>query len=154
MRYFVVSEDGGKFGPAEVPLLNQWIEEGRLLPEMHLQEDGTNHRVIAASVLGLDFNEHGEAPVGRAPVMAMERETAVASPVSDLALAFSMVVVTLCLAPVQVVLGYLGIFTAILGCMASLKAKERMDSLGGPALILNLLAFTVWLAVHLMVGLR
>lgn len=54
MRYFVIAPDGQKYGPADVPTLNQWIREGRLNPQMMLEgEDGS--RMVATSVAGLMF---------------------------------------------------------------------------------------------------
>lgn len=54
MRYFVIAPDGQKYGPADVPTLNQWIREGRLNPQMMLEgEDGS--RMVATSIAGLMF---------------------------------------------------------------------------------------------------
>lgn len=158
MRYYVVAEDGSKYGPAGVTLLNHWIEEGRLLPEMILEEDGSHHKVTAASVQELDFFERSEAPVA-APVKAamsttMVHEDSTTAILPEVTIAFAMAVLTVCLAPVSAAIGYLGVFTTLLGLMAALKAKDRSDALGGPAMIVNLLAFVVWLSAHVIFALR
>lgn len=54
-RYYVVAEDGQKYGPADMVALNRWIREGRLLPTMFLEEEGTGMRVVASMLSGLDF---------------------------------------------------------------------------------------------------
>lgn len=63
MRYFVIAPDGNRYGPADVPTLNTWIAEGRLLPNQSLEEEDTGARVIASQIPGLIFNPIGpEAP--------------------------------------------------------------------------------------------
>ncbi|MFQ3586708.1 MAG: CD225/dispanin family protein [Fimbriimonadaceae bacterium] len=54
-RYYVVGEDGQKYGPADLVSLNRWIREGRLLPSMFLEEELTGMRVAAGMLSGLDF---------------------------------------------------------------------------------------------------
>ena len=55
MRYFVLANDGQKYGPADIPTLNQWIVEGRLLPNQMLEDEASGTSVIASSVAGLNF---------------------------------------------------------------------------------------------------
>lgn len=55
-RYYVVGEDGQRYGPADLATLNRWIRERRLLPSMHLVEESTGLTVLAGMVAGLDFN--------------------------------------------------------------------------------------------------
>ncbi len=45
MRYFVILPDGRKFGPADEPLLLQWMHEGRINRDMDLQEEGSDVRI-------------------------------------------------------------------------------------------------------------
>lgn len=54
-RYFVLAEDGQVYGPADIPTLNQWILEGRLLPTTLLQPEGTTLKIAASTVQGLVF---------------------------------------------------------------------------------------------------
>lgn len=60
MRYFVVTADGQKFGPADVPTLQQWANEGRLLANSMLEEEISGNRVQASAVPGLNLG--GPAP--------------------------------------------------------------------------------------------
>lgn len=63
MRYFVISDDGNKYGPADMGTLAQWAGEGRLLSHQFLEEEGTGRRVAARDVSGLTFGA-GAAPGG------------------------------------------------------------------------------------------
>jgi hypothetical protein len=55
MRYFVVADDGSRYGPADVATLNSWIQEGRLLPATLLEDESSGARIAAAAVSGLIF---------------------------------------------------------------------------------------------------
>jgi hypothetical protein len=55
VRYYVVSQDGQKYGPADIPTLNAWIVEGRLLPTNLLEDEASGQRVTASSVAELNF---------------------------------------------------------------------------------------------------
>lgn len=59
MRFFVVLGDGRKFGPADVPTLNQWIKENRLTPDSILEEELSGAQQPALELRELDF---GSAP--------------------------------------------------------------------------------------------
>ncbi len=55
MNYFVISNDGQKYGPADVPTLNQWAQEGRVFPTSMLEDAATGARVPANQVPGINF---------------------------------------------------------------------------------------------------
>lgn len=55
MQYFVIGEDGYKYGPADVLQLNSWIIEGRLTPTSRLEQVGSGVQVYASTVPGLNF---------------------------------------------------------------------------------------------------
>jgi len=55
VRYFVIAADGNKYGPADIPTLNSWIAEGRLVATQILEDEETGARVEAARVMGLNF---------------------------------------------------------------------------------------------------
>lgn len=61
MSYFVVADDGNKYGPADVATLNQWIQEGRITPESSLQNEATGEMLRAQSVSGLVFQSQPAA---------------------------------------------------------------------------------------------
>lgn len=53
MRYFVLDPQGAPFGPADLPLLNQWAAQGRIAPGTILVEEGTGRQIPAISLPGL-----------------------------------------------------------------------------------------------------
>jgi hypothetical protein len=58
--YYVIFPDGQRFGPADVPTLNQWIVEGRLQPTSSVEDATTGQRMMAAELMGL----HWPVPTG------------------------------------------------------------------------------------------
>lgn len=50
LRYFVIAQDGNKYGPADVPTLKVWMSEGRLQMDTWLEEEGTGRRLVAQTV--------------------------------------------------------------------------------------------------------
>lgn len=64
IKYFVIAADGQKYGPADVPALNNWIAEGRLQPTTMLQEENSTLQVEARGVPALKFVAR---PVGTQP---------------------------------------------------------------------------------------
>jgi len=54
-RYFVLADDGTKYGPADVATLNQWISDGRVHHQTLLEQEGSGITFRAAAVAGLIF---------------------------------------------------------------------------------------------------
>ena len=55
MNYFVISNDGQKYGPADVATLNQWAQQGRVLPTSMLEDSATGQQIVANQLPGLMF---------------------------------------------------------------------------------------------------
>jgi len=55
VRYYVYAPNGQRFGPADLPTLQMWIHEGRVLPSSMLEDEMTLARMPASSVAGLTF---------------------------------------------------------------------------------------------------
>lgn len=55
MRYFVYAPDGQRYGPADVPTIQQWVSEGRLLPTSLMESEISGERCAASTVPGLIF---------------------------------------------------------------------------------------------------
>jgi hypothetical protein len=55
LRFFVYAPNGQKFGPADVPTLQRWIDEGRLLPTSMLEDEITLAQMPASSLSTLRF---------------------------------------------------------------------------------------------------
>ena len=53
MKYFVLASDGQRYGPADVAVLNNWIQEGRLYPSSMLAPEAGGEPVLASTVVGL-----------------------------------------------------------------------------------------------------
>ena len=159
MRYFVLAEDGKKYGPAETALLNQWIGEGRLLPDMQLEEEGTHHPVVAASVSELDFYALEGAGKGTFDgTMFIVAEGVHVEPQEtvevDLILAFAAAGFALLLAFTTPIISLIGVMAAVLGLAAAFKAKDRGHPAGSAALAMNMCALAVWAivrALHMLI---
>jgi len=54
--YYVIGDDGNRYGPADLGTLQQWIIEKRLTPETQLQDSESGDRMGAATVPGLNFS--------------------------------------------------------------------------------------------------
>ncbi|MBS1704717.1 MAG: hypothetical protein JST40_02500 [Armatimonadetes bacterium] len=59
MRYYVVMPDGQKYGPADVDMLTQWANEGRLTPGTTVEVDGSGQRLSAQQVPGILWPNYG-----------------------------------------------------------------------------------------------
>ncbi len=55
MKYFVIAADGQRYGPADIPTLNQWIAEGRINAQTLLGDEAGEPPVVATLVPGLEF---------------------------------------------------------------------------------------------------
>lgn len=67
MKFYVIANDGGKFGPADIATLNQWIQEDRIYPDTQVESAETGMRQTARDVPGLVFAAPAPAPGGAAP---------------------------------------------------------------------------------------
>lgn len=55
MQYYVLGPDGSRYGPADLATLQQWVNEGRVLPTTHLQSVSGGNIVPAQYVQSLTF---------------------------------------------------------------------------------------------------
>jgi hypothetical protein len=55
MGYYVLGDQGQKYGPADVATLNQWVAEGRVLATSMLEDETSGTRMAASAVRGLQF---------------------------------------------------------------------------------------------------
>ncbi len=53
--HYVYGENGAKYGPADLPTLQQWVGEGRIAPATVLEDSLTGMQISAGSLPGL-FN--------------------------------------------------------------------------------------------------
>ncbi len=73
--YFVVGEDGNRYGPADIDALVQWAREGRIVSSTVLVERGTERQVSASSITAIDA-ELRRAEGDSGPKVTIERDTA------------------------------------------------------------------------------
>jgi hypothetical protein len=55
MGYYVLGDQGQKYGPADIATLNLWVGEGRVVPQTMLEDEVSGGQIAAASVPGLQF---------------------------------------------------------------------------------------------------
>lgn len=53
--YFVLDQQGNKYGPATVSQLNEWAREDRVLPSTMLEHAVSGERIAASAVSGISF---------------------------------------------------------------------------------------------------
>jgi hypothetical protein len=175
MRYFVLAPDGERYGPADIPTLNEWAASNRLFGSSKLVEEMSGALVTASSVQGLVF---GPAPSAAGPMQprAPMQPPAPGAPMQpiqpvapgagyarpgqaysatitddgkkDLLMAFGIAVG----APILSLILTWGIVFAAAGVQLSWKAMKKGQKLGMLALILNVIAIPV--AIYMRFGLR
>jgi hypothetical protein len=57
-KWFVIAPDGKKYGPADLPTLQRWVDEGRVTPQTMIEEEIGGRRFFANTLPGLTFR-HG-----------------------------------------------------------------------------------------------
>jgi hypothetical protein len=68
LAYYVIGQDGGRYGPADIAQLNQWALENRLSPSSMLEEEGTGSRIVASQLAGLWFPaQNPQGPLSSGP---------------------------------------------------------------------------------------
>lgn len=78
MKFYVISSDGRKFGPADVQTLNQWVRENRLNRDTMLENADTGQQLHARDVPGLQFGA-AAADLGGADTALKAGEKPIAS---------------------------------------------------------------------------
>jgi hypothetical protein len=139
MRYFVIGDDGQKYGPADVATLNSWITEGRLLATTLLENEATGERVAAQALPGLAFDAVGiptripptATPPSGPGYSAYPRPGYTEDTSNDMLKAWIFCVLGLCCCPI--------VFCS-LGYLAGKRANEKGNPAGRTAMIANVVA--------------
>ncbi|MGV3618609.1 MAG: hypothetical protein ACO1SV_25075 [Fimbriimonas sp.] len=147
MRYFVIGDQGQKYGPSDTAGLNQWIGEGRLLPTTILEEETSGMRSAASAVPGLQFapaappaypmGTHATAHTG-AYTPPTYSEEGIGPALLGIGLGLLSPIVTYFIG-----IGGLICFTSGLG--ASWRVKDERPALAYAGLALNVGAGVFWL---------
>ncbi len=158
MGYYVLGDQGQKYGPADIATLNVWVSEGRVLPGTMLEEEVSGGKIAAASVAGLQFQPAAppQGTVYQAPAasnyprydQAPQYQPNQYSPTSDTA-GKSDFTLALVLAIVSPILSFLlpigGLISAGYGIRAAFRAKDNGHPMAILVIVLNILAICVWL---------
>jgi hypothetical protein len=135
MRYYVLDANGNRYGPADVPTLNAWVQEGRVSSAMLLEEEGSGIKVQASSVPGLVFQAAPPfAPPGQ-PYAGYTRPGQVASGGSgDITAAYVLGIIGFCCGPLSAI----GLF------FANRARKNEVPGALAPY-ILCIVSFSLWI---------
>lgn len=55
MGYFVIAQDGNRYGPADIATLQQWVREGRIAPNTTLEDEFTGTQIRASLLPELSY---------------------------------------------------------------------------------------------------
>jgi len=55
MGYYVIAHDGDRYGPADIPTLQQWVREGRIAPNTTLEDEFTGTQIRASLLPELSY---------------------------------------------------------------------------------------------------
>jgi hypothetical protein len=58
MAYYVIGDQGQRYGPADVTVLNVWISEGRLVANTILEDEASGSQIFASTLTGLQFDPY------------------------------------------------------------------------------------------------
>jgi hypothetical protein len=158
MRYFVLSDDGGRFGPAEIATLATWVTEGRILPTTKLEEEGSGAKMAASGVSGLSFSPPPPGPSSaKGPAMSASpnnpysasyaQNSQAPSEEGKTEVIFSWVLGGLSFVLCCVGLGWI---LAGIGAFLGYRAKEKGHRSGQAAMIFNIIVATIMFLIFVV----
>lgn len=56
-KWYVIAPNGQRYGPADLPTLQKWTDEGRVTPQTMLEDDIGGRRFFASALPGLVFRQ-------------------------------------------------------------------------------------------------
>ncbi len=149
MGYYVLGDQGQKYGPADIPTLNQWIAEGRIVPHTMLQDEASGGMIAASTIPGLlflptaspvssNYPRYNQAPQYQAPAYTSSSGSSDNGPIT---LAFAMALVSPIL---SFFLPIGGLLTAMWGIRSAIRAKDNGHPLGVIAIVACGVAIAFW----------
>jgi hypothetical protein len=142
MRYFVISPDGQRFGPADLDTLNQWSREGRIGPPTLLQAE-TGGATFAASLLdGLSF------PAAAIPPSFANYQRTSGLTTDDGSKDLRQAWIAGILSPILSFMCIFGLAATLFGFGAGLKAKQKGQAAWIYPIILCSVDLVLWIAVR------
>jgi hypothetical protein len=158
VRYYVISGDGQRYGPADLATLNQWATEGRLLSNQMVEDEASGVRMVASSVPGLTFpqQQNYQAPPSygpQQPYQAYPRggPSGAYGGQGDITQAWVFGVLGLCCC---------GLLFGILGLNAANRAEQAGNPNAKAPKIFNIVVLVIWAlgavaqAISLAAGIR
>jgi hypothetical protein len=154
MQYYVIGDDGQKYGPADVATLSSWATQNRVTAATQLEEVGTGRVVSASQVPGLTL---GPTPVSNPsytnpPAGGVYQQPMYAQPApnsSSLTVSYVLAVLGLCccfLFPIG------GIFMANKAKQEGNPGAQTAMIVNVVCLVLGIIGFVSWLAMRAAVG--
>lgn len=152
-KWFVVAQDGKKYGPADLPTLQKWADEGRVTPQMLLEEEVGGRRFLASALPDLTFRQGvaganpwaqppGASPYPRAGYYAPQTTTAGSG---DLTAAWILMILGfLCCIPLSFVAIYFADKAQRAGNPGGQTAKIVAIILAILAVLANILTFALF----------
>ena len=158
MQYFVIAPDGQKYGPADVPTLNHWAEEGRIVSTTMLEDAATGQIVPATQLPGLMIvptapisanyqNPHAAYPRGPAGGMFDNGD-------NDVRTAWTLAIIGLCMSFVMgICCSFLAIFNvfSILGIVFSSNAKKKGNPNAKNPMICSIVGLVIGPAIFVII---
>ena len=138
MTYYVVAPDGQKYGPGDVVTLNQWAQQGRVLPTTVLEDASTGARFAASQVPGMTFAPAPANDFAQPP--SYQQYPRMGYGVSDngdsdyqKALIFGILGLLCC----PLIFSSIGIYFASLGVIAAALVYEHLEARRGDVASVN-----------------
>ena len=162
MGYFVVGEDGQKYGPADVNTLNLWIKEGRILGQTVLEDQSTGFQSPASAVPGLQFPVAAPPPAGPPPPSAgpYQNPPIYQAPNNQYSRPYSQptystssqsnstIMLAFGAAVLSPILSFFlpigGLISAMFAIRTAVRAKDEGHPLGVVAIVVSALAIAFW----------
>lgn len=147
MRYYVVSSDGQKFGPADLNTLKEWVQQGRIDGSTMLEEEVGSARMAAIGIAGL-FPQG--ATIGPYSAPRPDNQTVYRRSPESLEKAVRVSYVCAALSFLAAIGGLLiweicvaAVFIAVYGASESKQANDAGLAGGQVGLILNAIALVI-----------
>ncbi|MDR3691772.1 MAG: hypothetical protein P4L46_20500 [Fimbriimonas sp.] len=148
MGYYVLGDQGQKYGPADVDTLNLWVTEGRIVPHSMLEDEVSGGQIVASSIRGLQFPMIAPPSASPAPPYAQTPQYRPQSYVMPTTVDHGPIVLAFAMAVVSPMLSYFisfgGLITAGIGLRSALRAKNNGHPLATLAIVACALAMGFW----------
>jgi len=153
----MLAPTGERYGPADVPTLNQWVAEGRLFATSRLMEEMSGDVIVASTLPGLSFGAappqpmqspmqppppgtYGAYPNPPAPGSGYMPQVGSTANKNDLLLSFAMVLVS----PILSLFCVFGFTAALYGIASGWRAYQNGQSIAILAVVLNVGCLVFW----------